>query len=42
VRLFAPIPPSTAQGAAEPLATGSLEMEFLIGLTQPALGAFQG
>lgn len=31
-----------AQGAAEPLATGSLEMEFLIGLAQPALGAFQG
>lgn len=31
-----------AQGAAQPLATGSLEMEFLIGFTQPALGAFPG
>lgn len=29
-------------GAAEPLATGSLEMEFLIGFAQPGLGAFPG
>lgn len=28
-----------AQGATEPLAMGSLEMEFLMGFTQPALGA---
>lgn len=28
-----------AQGATEPLAMGSLEMEFLMGFAQPALGA---